>query len=252
MPQFRPDDVATPDHAYLMNNVKPQGGGSGTRFFMEPVRAFLSYLQTNSDSDGFPRCTDYHMTGISGGGWTTTVYAAIDPTIELSFPVAGSIPLYLRCPTGGAATYSHDAEQFQGNGIYHIAGYQDLYILGAAGTNSNGFPRHQTQILDREDDCCFGQAEQAASLGPWDASVNHYELAVRNALYDIGQGGMFRDRGGHPHPDRGRARRRLRRRRRCAAVQRRRPKPRGRADHRLDLPALGRVDVSSASGAAEQ
>eukprot|EP01043_Picozoa_sp_COSAG02_P103688 COSAG02_NODE_39697_length_414_cov_0.596825_2_plen_47_part_01 len=30
------------------------------------------------------------MVGISGGGWTTTVSAAIDPRIELSMPIAGS------------------------------------------------------------------------------------------------------------------------------------------------------------------
>lgn len=192
MPQYRPDDRATPNHAHLMNDVQPQGGGSGTRFFLEPVRAFLSYLETKSASDGFPLYTAFYMTGIEGGGWTTTVYAAIDPTIELSFPVAGSIPLYLRCPTGGATTYHHDAEQFQGNGIYHLAGYQDLYVLGATGTTATGFPRHQTQILDRADDCCFGAAQQAASLGPWDESVNQYELAVRYALLVIGQGGMFR------------------------------------------------------------
>ncbi|HLK90267.1 MAG TPA: hypothetical protein VKZ18_10255, partial [Polyangia bacterium] len=195
MPQYRPDDVATPDHAHLMN-VQPQGGGSGTRFFVEPVRAFLAYLESSPGAGGFPQYTDFYMTGVDGGGWTTTVYAAIDPTIERSFPVAGSIPLYLRCPTGGAATYPHDAEQFQGNGIYQIAGYQDLYVLGATGTSPNGFPRHQTQILERQDDCCFGEAQQAASLGAWDVAVNQYELAVRDAVYEIGkvgpQGGMFR------------------------------------------------------------
>ena len=30
--------------------------------------------------------------GLSGGGWTTTMAAALDPRIELSLPVAGSIP----------------------------------------------------------------------------------------------------------------------------------------------------------------
>ena len=190
MPQYRPDELATPDHAHLMNDVQPQGGGSGTRFFMEPVRAFLLYLETNWSAGSFPPYTDVHMTGVDGGGWTTTVYAAIDPTIERSFPVAGSIPLYLRCPSGGAATYHHDAEQFQGNGIYHIAGYQDLYVLGATGTDPNGMPRHETQILDRLDDCCFGQAQQSASIGAWDVSVNQYELSVRQAVYEIGQYGM--------------------------------------------------------------
>lgn len=31
--------------------------------------------------------------GKSGGGWTTTVSAALDPRIRVSFPIAGSIPL---------------------------------------------------------------------------------------------------------------------------------------------------------------
>ena len=30
--------------------------------------------------------------GLSGGGWTTTMAAALAPRIELSLPVAGSIP----------------------------------------------------------------------------------------------------------------------------------------------------------------
>ena len=36
------------------------------------------------------------MIGISGGGWTTTVYPAIDTRISESFSVAGSLPLSLR------------------------------------------------------------------------------------------------------------------------------------------------------------
>ena len=31
------------------------------------------------------------MAGLSGGGWTTTISAAIDPRITLSMPIAGSI-----------------------------------------------------------------------------------------------------------------------------------------------------------------
>ena len=38
----------------------------------------------------------YSMIGLSGGGWTTVVYAAIDERISDSFSVAGSIPFYLR------------------------------------------------------------------------------------------------------------------------------------------------------------
>ena len=36
------------------------------------------------------------MIGLSGGGWTTTVAAAIDPRVGLSIPVAGSLPFDMR------------------------------------------------------------------------------------------------------------------------------------------------------------
>jgi hypothetical protein len=32
------------------------------------------------------------MLGLSGGGWSTTLAAAVDPRIQLSFPTAGSVP----------------------------------------------------------------------------------------------------------------------------------------------------------------
>jgi hypothetical protein len=32
------------------------------------------------------------LVGLSGGGWTTTVTAAVDPRIKLSIPIAGSVP----------------------------------------------------------------------------------------------------------------------------------------------------------------
>ena len=32
--------------------------------------------------------------GLSGGGWSTTVAAAIDPRISLSIPIAGSVPKF--------------------------------------------------------------------------------------------------------------------------------------------------------------
>ena len=36
---------------------------------------------------------DVNMVGISGGGYTTHMCAAIDARIKLSFPTAGSLPL---------------------------------------------------------------------------------------------------------------------------------------------------------------
>src|SRR5438132_249422 len=125
--------------------------GSAIKYFLEPTAISLNYLKTGSRADHFPTYETFHMICLSGGGWTTTVYAAIDPTITCSFPVAGSIPLYLR--TGGSVG---DREQFE-PAFYNIAGYPDLYILG-----SEGRGRKQVQILVRLDDCCFGQAQHDA------------------------------------------------------------------------------------------
>ena len=119
------------------------------------------------------------MTGLSGGGWTTTLYAAIDPTIRCSFPIAGSIPLYLR--TGASIG---DREQTD-PAFYTIAGYPDLYLLGAHGPG-----RKQIQILVRKDDCCFGEAQHDpthAGALYFDA-VRAYETKVQTALRKSGSG----------------------------------------------------------------
>ena len=55
------------------------------RFFLEPVVRSINYAV----SLGYTRIV---MAGLSGGGWTTTMLAAIDPRITLAMPVAGSIP----------------------------------------------------------------------------------------------------------------------------------------------------------------
>jgi hypothetical protein len=119
------------------------------------------------------------MTGLSGGGWTTTLYAAIDPTILCSFPVAGSIPLYLR--TGESIG---DREQFEPS-FYRIAGYPDLYILGAHGRG-----RKQVQILVRRDDCCFGEKQHdAKSSGmAYADAMRDYERRVQATLKEINHG----------------------------------------------------------------
>ena len=42
-----------------------------------------------------PAMKDVSMIGLSGGGWTTRMAAAIDPRIKLSIPVR-SAPLYIQ------------------------------------------------------------------------------------------------------------------------------------------------------------
>lgn len=75
IPIYRHDDLFALQHPFY--------------YFLEPVKATLDFL---SQASGYRR---YIMMGLSGGGWTTTVYSALDTRIWLSFPVAGSIPLAL-------------------------------------------------------------------------------------------------------------------------------------------------------------
>ncbi len=176
MPHMSPGDC-TGGHDALMRSAVREG--SPMKYFLDPIAVCLNHLRMRSQAGNFPKYRSFHMTGLSGGGWTTTVYAAVDTAIRRSFPVAGSIPLYLR--QGGSVG---DLEQFEPS-FYSIAGYPDLYLLGAHGRG-----RQQVQILVRRDDCCFGQAqhsEKTAGLD-YEQSMREYEGRVQQALRRTGQG----------------------------------------------------------------
>jgi hypothetical protein len=136
-------------------------------FFLEPVAVALNHAIAAY------RPTSVQMIGLSGGGWTTTVYAAIDPRVTRSYPVAGSLPFYLRPAAPNVTSSLGDWEQ-RGEtlpGFYGIAGYLDLYVMAA----DRG--RRQLQILNRFDSCCF-------------AGVGHrgYAPAVTQRVNVIGDG----------------------------------------------------------------
>jgi hypothetical protein len=99
--------------------------------FLIPVVAVVNY--TGADV----------MMGLSGGGWTTVVTAAVDPRIRRSYSVAGSIPWPWRClpDRPGCAA---DLEQRM------IPDYVRLYELGSDP------PRRQVALYNLHDPCCFG------------------------------------------------------------------------------------------------
>jgi len=175
MPHMRPGDCTGEHEAMFQLTVK----GSPIKLFLEPTAIGLNYLEKRSRSDHFPKYKAFHMTGLSGGGWTTTIYAAVDPRIQRSFPIAGTIPLYLR--SGGSVG---DREQFE-PGFYELAGYPDLYILGAHGRG-----RSQVQILVRRDDCCFGQAQHDATAcgAGYEEAMDEYATRVQKCLKEAGPG----------------------------------------------------------------
>jgi len=120
--------------------------GHPLKYFVEPVVRVVNYLKHSYDYSVLG------MTGLSGGGWTTTICAAIDPRIVVSIPVAGTVPLFLR---SGNETDWGDWEQTVPQ-FYRIANYLELYVLGAIGDR-----RKQLQIINLYDDCCFSGGKTA-------------------------------------------------------------------------------------------
>lgn len=177
------------DRLFTSPIYTPLFNGSPMQYFLEPVAVSLNYLKSQSAADRFPSYQDYNMVGLSGGGWTATVYAAIDDTIKVSIPVAGTIPLYNRYINDLGRAYG-DTEQIL-DPFYRIAGYPDLYVLGSYGSG-----RKQIWILNRLDNCCFGQAqfyikgEQELTL--WEVTMRDYESRVRATLLNLGSASTFR------------------------------------------------------------
>jgi hypothetical protein len=172
-----PNDCAQISHDQMFQTIHTTG--SVMKFFLEPIAVSLNYLQTRATADQFPAYSDFSLAGLSGGGWTTVVYAAIDPRITLSVPVAGSLPLYLRFPASEGDTEQNLAA------FYRLAGYEDLHLMGAYGVG-----RRQVQILDRQDSCCFGEQFHRADLTgmSYDQATRSYEWRVRNRLRLLGLG----------------------------------------------------------------
>ncbi len=177
MPRCRAGDCpadCTAAHNEMFASIRVSQG-SPLKFFLEPIAVSLNYLQCQKLADEI-RYRDFHMVGLSGGGWTTTVYAAVDPRITLSFPVAGTLPLYLR-HDGSIGDIEQTLPDF-----YVLAGYPDLYVLGSYGTG-----RKQVQILNERDDCCFGAA-QHETPARYKEDIKTYERLVQQKLRTLGRG----------------------------------------------------------------
>jgi hypothetical protein len=137
-------------------------------FFLEPLAVAMNHVQATY------RPSSVQMVGLSGGGWATTVYPALDPRITRSYPTAGSLPFFVRPGSPKPSPTIGDWEQRRDTqpGLYGVADFPDLYALGSVGPH-----RRQMQILNRFDECCFN-------------GVGHrsYEAAVRQRIAVIGGG----------------------------------------------------------------
>jgi hypothetical protein len=137
--------------------------GHNIKYFLEPVIAMVNHIERNLD---YSRIS---MVGISGGGWVTTLAAAVDHRIKKSFPVSGTYPILLR--TNNKELDWGDYEQTEPE-IYTTTNYLELYILGSYGLN-----RKQLQIMNKFDPCCLGGV-----LG------DVYRDVVREKVTELGAG----------------------------------------------------------------
>lgn len=142
----------------------------GLRLFLEPTIVSLNWILKEY------RYKRVDMVGLSGGGWTTNLISAIDDRIKYSFNVAGSTPLYYR-----VGSSIGDIEQFLPQLYRDIAGFPDLYVLGAYGKG-----RKQVQVLNRRDNCCFGQKQHDPARN-YESDMRLFEQTVKERLVSLGE-----------------------------------------------------------------
>jgi len=118
------------------------------RFFIEPVILSVNYAVNVL---GYKHVV---LVGLSGGGWTTTVTAAVDPRIKLSIPIAGSVPKW---PTTLYPNFvpdlpevAADFEQRPVRPFYQTCSFVCMYVLAALEVG-----RSQAQVLHEADPCCY-------------------------------------------------------------------------------------------------
>jgi hypothetical protein len=137
---------------------------SPMKLFLEPIGTSLNYIDANYNFES------YVMIGISGGGWTTTLYSSIDDRIEKSFSIAGSYPIFLRSEAKNIGDYEQINPQ-----IYRIANYLELYLMDSYGDN-----RSHYQIFNKFDPCCF------------DGDIRGiYDEEIKSKLLELGKGNFF-------------------------------------------------------------
>lgn len=129
--------------------------GHWLKYFLDPVLSGLDWMLAARSYDRIG------ITGVSGGGWTSTVAAALDPRIERSYPVSGSVPLAYRREIirPGYVGREGDAEQYE-PALVGAADYDDLYMMSVAETG-----RKSHLFYSLSDPLCFS-GEAVARFGP--------------------------------------------------------------------------------------
>ncbi|MFC5864425.1 hypothetical protein ACFPT7_19115 [Acidicapsa dinghuensis] len=183
----RPDHCTNPDiipfHNKLFATFPKSQPGSALQLFVAPAVQTVNYALNQL------KYARVDMIGLSGGAWTTTLYAALDPRIRLSVPTAGTRP---RSIPGDCGLNPDDKEQAS------IPSYLNLYALGSTTAG-----RRQIQVLNKFDSCCFQVACPVRGKGTMnlEREIREYEKVTQAADQRLG-GGSFRvyvDANSHAH-----------------------------------------------------
>lgn len=156
-PQFGILKIKSHNQLELLEN----SGSEPIKFFVEPVIKMINYIDSEYNFESI------HMIGISGGGWVTTLTAAIDNRINQSFSVAGSYPMFLRNESKNFGDYEQHRLE-----LYEINNYLDLYVMASYGTD-----RKFVQIFNKYDPCCFNGE-----------SFSTYEDEIKKVVNVLGEG----------------------------------------------------------------
>jgi hypothetical protein len=142
------------------------------RYFLEPIVAAMNYLNAQRSYGRIG------MLGLSGGGWTTTLYAAIDRRIARSYPVAGTMPHHLKTsPTESGWVFAGTGDYEQTlPGLHPRVSYLDLYLMGSIGPG-----RRQIQVLNKYDPCCY-----------WGTAYTLYESVISSRVSAISTTSSFK------------------------------------------------------------
>ena len=110
-------------------------------FYIAPVIQVINFAVNKRGFD------QVFMAGLSGGGWTTHLAAAVDSRIVKSFAVAGSYPNYIRVIDRSSEAWG-DFEQTYFP-LFKYIDYLDLYVMACSQN------RYHYQVLNKYDPCCF-------------------------------------------------------------------------------------------------
>ncbi|CAN5730508.1 hypothetical protein BH24ACI5_BH24ACI5_07820 [soil metagenome] len=118
------------------------GTVSPIEHFLRPVKSVVeAILATEPGQD-----PDILLIGRSGGGWTTYVYAAVDPRIDFAVSVAGGRPISARLDAPWGAAELGDYEQSAPH-LYDVTSHEHLMLAAGA--------RGALYIFNRWDGCCY-------------------------------------------------------------------------------------------------